>query len=89
MVVKDVLGMLFYGTPFEIKGAYSGKVYHKSWVNSKAHAEQFLNRTVLDCEMIYPTFVTQKRDGIGESIRPAVGIWMHDYQETNNDNKQG
>jgi hypothetical protein len=33
MTVKEAVDLLGYGAAYEIKGAYSGKIYHKSYVN--------------------------------------------------------
>ncbi len=46
MTVKEAIGMLGYGTVFEIKGAYSGKTYHKSYANSKKNLEKYADREV-------------------------------------------
>lgn len=34
MTVKEAIKLFAYGTAYEIKGAYSGKTYHKSYMNS-------------------------------------------------------
>ena len=42
MKVREALSMLAYGEAFYLKGAYSGKVYHKSYVNKRENLEKYL-----------------------------------------------
>ena len=46
MTVREAINLLAYGTAFYIKGAYSGKIYHKSYENRKEHLEKFLDEHV-------------------------------------------
>ena len=79
MKVREAVASLAYGTEYEIKGAYSGKIYHRSWKNKKDHVEQFYDETVTDSPFYSAIRVNSAR-GIGEWARPVIGIWMHDYQ---------
>ena len=46
MTVSVIIELFAYGQDYEIRGAYSGKLYHKSYVNSKKNLEKYLNREV-------------------------------------------
>ena len=78
MTVKEAIGLLAYGEVFYIKGAYSGKTYHKSFENKKEHLEKFLDEHVSN-----PTFFTDLYTPTGKYGRaytyPIIGIWMSDY----------
>lgn len=76
MKVEEAISLLSYGTNFEIKGAFSGKIYHRSWINNKKHAEQFYNGTTPSD----PFYATGRISNIaGKLFAPVIGIWMHDY----------
>lgn len=78
MKVREAIALLTYGTEYEIKGSYSGKIYHRSWKNKKEHVEQFYDETVVD-NPFYVKMRTNSATGIGEWACPVIGIWMHDY----------
>lgn len=77
MKVKDIIGMFSYGQPFEIRGAYSGKTYHKSYVNGEKNLQKYLDREVNDTP-IYSDMRVRGSDTNHWSISVIV-IWMHDY----------
>lgn len=77
MTVKEAIDLLAYGTAYEIKGAYSGKTYHKSYFNSSKNIDKYAEREVTDSP-----FFTALRIRGSESNSwciPIIGIWMHDY----------
>ena len=77
MKVKDIISMLSYGQPFEICGAYSGKTYHKSYVNSKKNLEKYLDREVTDT----PIYSDMRIKGADTNhwCLSVIVLWMHDY----------
>lgn len=77
MKVGEAISLLSYGTSFEIKGSFSGKIYHRSWINQKKHAEQFYNETT-PSNPFYATGRMSKVTGTAY-FSPVIGIWMHDY----------
>lgn len=77
MTVSEAISLLEYGTNYEIKGSYSGKIYHRSWINKKKHVEQFYNETTMDAPF-YATGRMSKVTGTA-FFTPVIGIWMHDY----------
>ena len=77
MKVNDAISLLSYGTKFEIKGSFSGKIYHRSWINKKKHVEQFYNETT-SCNPFYATGHMSTVSGTAY-FSPVVGIWMHDH----------
>lgn len=87
MKVRDALSLLSYGTEYEIKGSYSGKIYHRSWINKKDHIEQFYDETVIN-NPFYCGIRINKTTGLGEWARPVIGIWMHDYYLCNPEDKE-
>lgn len=76
MKVREAVALLAYGTEYEIKGAYSGKIYHRSWNNNKKNIEKYLNEITAD-NPYYTKLVIDKE---GDYCRPIIGIWMHDYE---------
>ena len=88
MKVREAIALLAYGTDYEIKGAYSGKIYHRSWTNKREHIEQFYDETVGD-NPFYSNIRVNSTVGIGTWASPVIGIWMHDYymcKEVENEN---
>ena len=80
MTVNEAIKLLAYGTAYEIKGAYSGKIYHKSYINSSKNLDKYANMEVTDTP-----FYTDMRIRGSESNHwcvPVIGIWMHDYAES-------
>ncbi len=78
MKVKEAIKMLEYGTPFYLKGAYSGKTYHKSYENKKEHLEKFLDENVLPTPFFTDLYTTKKKYSTAYTY-PIVGIWVSDY----------
>ena len=77
MTVKEVINMLSCGTAYELKGAYSGKIYHRSYTNSSKNLDKYADREVTDS----PLFAKLVMRGSETNMwyLPVVGIWMHDY----------
>lgn len=76
MKVREAIALLSYGANFELKGAYSGKIYHRSWNNKKKNIEKYLDKTTVD----NPYYTKLVADKEGDYCRPIIGIWMHDYE---------
>lgn len=77
MTVNEAIKLLAYGTAYEIQGAYSGKIYHKSYINSSKNLDKYANREVTDAP-----FYTDLRLRGSENNHwciPVIGIWMKDY----------
>jgi len=77
MTVKDIIKMFSYGQCYEIKGAYSGKTYHKSYVNSSKNLDKYADREVTDTP-IYTDMRIRGADTNHWCVSVIV-IWMHDY----------
>lgn len=77
MTVKEAINMLSYGTAYELKGAYSGKVYHRSYTNNSKNLDKYADREVTDS----PFFVRLVMRGSETNMWciPVISIWMHDY----------
>lgn len=77
MTVKEAINLLGYGTAYEIKGAYSGKIYHKSYMNSSKNLDKYANREVTDA----PFYTDLRLRGSENNYWciPIIGIWMKDY----------
>ena len=77
MKIKEAIELLSYGTTYEIRGAYSGKIYHRSYVNSSKNLDKYADREATE-NPFYTHLVMQ---GIDENERciSVIGIWMHDY----------
>lgn len=84
MTVKEAVSLLSYGTAYEIQGAYSGKIYHRSYINSNKNLDKYADREVTDS----PFYTTLKLRG-DTTTNPwciaVVGIWMHDYEVKNDE----
>lgn len=78
MLVKEAISMLAYGEAFYLKGAYSGKVYYKSWANKKEYLEKFENEAVSE-QPFFSDLYTPKRKYDKAYTYPIIGIWMSDY----------
>lgn len=77
MTVNEAIKLLAYGTAYEIRGAYSGKIYHRSYINISKNLDKYANMEVTD-----EPFYTDLRLRGSESNHwciPVIGIWMHDY----------
>lgn len=78
MTVKEAISLLSYGTAYEIKGAYSGRVYHRSYINSSKNLDKYADKEVAD-EPFYVALAIRGAEHINEWCTAVVGIWMHDY----------
>lgn len=77
MTVREAINLLGYGEAFYIKGAYSGKIYHKSYENRQEHLEKFLDERVTD-EPFFTDLYTSKKKYSPVYTYPIIGIWMSD-----------
>ena len=77
MTVNEAIKLLSYGTAYEIEGAYSGKTYHKSYLNSSKNLDKYANREVTDAPF-YAKMILRGSDSNNWCI-PVIVIWMHDY----------
>jgi hypothetical protein len=77
MTVNEAIKLLAYGTAYEIKGAYSGKIYHKSYMNSSKNLDKYANMEVTD-EPFYTDMIIRGSESNHWCI-PVIGIWMHDH----------
>ena len=86
MTVKEAINLLSYGTAYEIKGAYSGRIYHRSYTNSSKNLDKYADKEVADA----PFYTTLAIRGTSTSgwCMAVVGIWMHDY-DMRKDDKNG
>jgi hypothetical protein len=77
MTVGEAIKLFAYGTAYEIKGAYSGKIYHKSYMNSSKNLDKYADREVTDG----PFFADMRLRGSDNNhwCIPVIVIWMHDY----------
>lgn len=75
MTVKEAVSLLHYGTRLEIKGAYSGKIYHSSSRNKKENLEKYYDEEVVS----EPFYTTMHMSREKDMCFPAIGIWMYDY----------
>ena len=78
MTVKEAIELLSYGTAYEIKGAYSGKIYHRSYINSGKNLDKYSEKEVADTPF-YTTLAIRGQTTCNEWCMAVVGIWMHDY----------
>lgn len=85
MTVKAAVKLLQYGTDFEVKGAYSGKIYHSTRRNKRENLEKYLEKEVTD----EPYYAKLTVDKDLEYCRPIIGIWMYDYDLCHKDGKDG
>lgn len=87
MTVKEVINLFTYNTAFEIKGAYSGKVYHKSYVNSNKNLEKYVDREVTD-NPIY-TDMRMRGSDTNHWCISVIVIWMYDYDLCHENDMRG
>ena len=78
MTVREAINLLAYGEAFYIKGAYSGKIYHKSYENKKEHLEKYLDETVNPTPFFTALHTPKRKYGTAYTY-PVIGIWMSDY----------
>ena len=78
MKVRDAIDLLVYGQAFYIKGAYSGKIYHKSYENKHEHLEKYLDEEVTSDPFFTDLYTTKRKYGQPYTY-PIIGIWMSDY----------
>lgn len=77
MTVKEAIKLFGYGTVYEIKGAYSGKIYHKSYLNGSKNLDKYADREVTDSPF-YADMILRGSDG-SRWCTPIIVIWMYDY----------
>lgn len=87
MTVKEAINLLFYGTAYEIKGAYSGRIYHRSYTNSRKNLDKYADKEVSD-PPFYSTLAIRGATSTDEWCMAVVGIWMRDY-DIRKDDKNG
>lgn len=87
MTVKEAINMLSYGTAYEIKGSYSGRVYHRSYINSRKNLDKYADKEVSDTPF-YSTLAIRGATFSNKLCMAVVGIWMHDY-DMRKDDKNG
>ncbi len=77
MTVTEAINLLAYGTAYEIKGAYSGKIYHKSYINSSKNLDKYANMEVTDV----PFYADMRIKGSESNhwCTPVIVILMNDY----------
>lgn len=78
MTVKEAINLLAYGQAFYIQGAYSGKIYHKSYVHKHEHLEKYLCESVNDTPFFTDLYTPKQKYGNAYTY-PVIGIWMSDY----------
>ena len=76
MTVNEAIKLLNYGTAYEIKGTYSGKIYHRSYINSSKNFDKYANREVLDAPF-YTDIRIRGSEG-NHWCTPVIVIWMYD-----------
>ena len=77
MTVNEAIKLLAYGTAYEIKGAYSGKIYHKSYMNGSKNLDKYANMEVTD-EPFYTDLRLRGSENSPWCV-PVIVIWIHDY----------
>ena len=77
MTVNEAIKLINSGTAYEIKGAYSGKIYHKSYLNTSKNLNKYANIEVIDD----PFYVDIRLRGSKSNhwCIPIIVIWMYDY----------
>lgn len=77
MKIREAISLLNYGTEFEIKGSYSGKIYHKSWIHRTENVEKYYDESTINS----PFYVTGRISNVTGTayFTPVIGIWMSDY----------
>lgn len=78
MTVNEAVGLLHYGTAYEIRGGYSGKTYHKSYLNSSKNLDKYADVEVIDSPF-YPDIRMRGSDANHWCI-PVIVIWIADYE---------
>lgn len=79
MTVREAIALLGYGEDYYLKGAYSGKTYHKSWDNKKEHLEKYLDENVHEAPFFADLYVPKEKYSASRYARTVIGIWMSDY----------
>lgn len=81
MKVREAIGQLSYGTAYEIRGAHSGKIYHRSYINSSKNLDKYADMEVTETPY-YSKMILRGEGGSNEWCTAIIGIWMHDYDLT-------
>lgn len=88
MTVKEAVGLLAYGTAYEIRGSYSGKIYHRSYINNSKNLDKYAGREVNDAPF-YTTLAVRGDTLTNERCIPVIGIWMYDYDASRLEGLEG
>ena len=77
MTVREVINLFNYGQAYEIRGAYSGKTYHKSYSNSSKNLDKYIDKDVTDS----PIYTDMRMRGTDTNhwCTAVIVIWMYDY----------
>ena len=81
MKVREAIGQLSYGTAYEIRGAYSGQIYHRSYINSSKNLDKYTDMEVTETPY-YTRMILRGEESSNEWCIAIIGIWMHDYDLT-------
>lgn len=75
MTVKDIITLIAHNNAYEIRGAYSGKIWYKSYYHSNKRLERFLDMNVMNKPI--STHLVMRGD-VNEWVMPVIVIWMYD-----------
>ena len=78
MTVKEAVALLSYGTAYEIRGAYDGKTYHKSYANSSKNLDKYADQEVTAAP--FYTDMRMRGSDTNRWVIPVIVVWMHDYE---------
>lgn len=78
MTVKEMVALIGYGSAYEIRGAYSGRIYHRSYNNGGSNLAKYSENAVTDTPL-YTTLRLRGDDVSNGWCVPVIGIWMDDY----------
>lgn len=81
MTVKEAISQLSYGAAYEIRGAHSGKIYHRSYINSSKNLDKYADMEVTETPY-YTKMILRGEGSSNEWCIAIIGIWMHDYDLT-------
>lgn len=80
MTVKEAIELLSYGSQYEIKGSYSGKIYHRSYSNSSKNLDKYADREVTDTPF-YPDMRIRGSE-YNHWCTCVIVIFIWDYEES-------
>ena len=78
MTVKEAVDLIGGGSAYEIRGAYSGRIYHRSYNNGGSNLAKYSENDVADTPF-YTTLRLRGDDVSNGWCIPVIGIWMKDY----------